>query len=413
MTTRPFLSIKDAAAYLGVDYKTVYRLVRSGDLPAGKIGGVYRIRHEDLERFFERQKQAAGAGDWQPAEVADVMKCGRCLRIILDEDQIGGACQHNGCEELLCQTCWEAQPDRLCEAHRPGEAEALAVARARLHAGEIPLLVTALEARQRELAFVARFDRKVREIASLRHPLDGKVYRIAEWDRLRTATDETATLMDLLRVGYLDKRLTDRLPLNVALRFGVGTQPDRLVLRLEARLCAHLAAYARDGFDTQPAALNDLLPLLNELSAEAESGKLAAIIGLASPTGWDKAAIDYVSASPRGTSFTHRWLMPCLIDLQHGLLAYNALDDRLKPFVGLFSPLLPEEEVERVRQWIVDALLLRESLSLAEIAREAVTSEEYARQAGERLAQTGQYLVEEIERVGWVITPGLNNRTAQ
>jgi hypothetical protein len=212
-------------------------------------------------------------------------------------------------------------------------------------------------------------------------------------------------LMDLLRVGYLDKRITDRLPLNVTICFCVGEQSDRLVLRLEARLCAHLAAYARDGFDTQPATLDDLMPLLNTFISQTENEKSASIVGLASPTGWDKAAIDYVSASTRGTSFTHRWVMPCLIDLQHGLLAYNALDERLKPFVGLFSPVLLEEEVARVAQYIEETLLLRNSLSVSEAMKDTGATEEAVRKSFERLAGTESYRAEEIERVGTVIVP--------
>ena len=51
-----YLSIQEAAEHLGVEYKTVYRLVKQGEIPAGKIGRVFRIRREDLDAYFERQK---------------------------------------------------------------------------------------------------------------------------------------------------------------------------------------------------------------------------------------------------------------------------------------------------------------------------------------------------------------------
>jgi hypothetical protein len=97
--------------------------------------------------------------------------------------------------------------------------------------------------------------------------------------------------------------------------------------------------------------------------------------------------------------------MPCLIDLRHGLLAYNALDERLKPFVGLFTPVLFEEEVERVAQHVVETLLLRNSLALTEVMQDTGATEEAVRKAFERLAGTGSYKAEEIERVGRVIVP--------
>ena len=53
---KSYLSIQEAAENLGVEYKTVYRLVKQGEIPAGKIGRVFRIRREDLDAYFERQK---------------------------------------------------------------------------------------------------------------------------------------------------------------------------------------------------------------------------------------------------------------------------------------------------------------------------------------------------------------------
>ena len=51
----PFFSIQDAADYLAVDYKTIYRLVRAGKLPAEKVGGAYRIRRDVLETYVRSQ----------------------------------------------------------------------------------------------------------------------------------------------------------------------------------------------------------------------------------------------------------------------------------------------------------------------------------------------------------------------
>ncbi len=50
------LSLDQVAEILGVEYKTVYKLVRKGKLPAGKVGRVYRVKSEDLNSFFESSK---------------------------------------------------------------------------------------------------------------------------------------------------------------------------------------------------------------------------------------------------------------------------------------------------------------------------------------------------------------------
>ncbi len=51
-----FMTLEDAATYLAVSVPQVYALVRSGDLPAIKIGGrgVWRVDKDELERYVER-----------------------------------------------------------------------------------------------------------------------------------------------------------------------------------------------------------------------------------------------------------------------------------------------------------------------------------------------------------------------
>ena len=52
------LSIEEVAELLGLEYKSVYRLVRGGELVAARVGRVYRVSPADLSAYLERQKQA-------------------------------------------------------------------------------------------------------------------------------------------------------------------------------------------------------------------------------------------------------------------------------------------------------------------------------------------------------------------
>ena len=47
--TSPYLSIREAAAYVRVSPDTVRRLIRTGKLPARRVGGQWRIRRSDLD----------------------------------------------------------------------------------------------------------------------------------------------------------------------------------------------------------------------------------------------------------------------------------------------------------------------------------------------------------------------------
>jgi excisionase family DNA binding protein len=47
---RTYVGIPEAATYLGVDHKTIRRLITSGKLPAGRLGNrVIKIRIADLD----------------------------------------------------------------------------------------------------------------------------------------------------------------------------------------------------------------------------------------------------------------------------------------------------------------------------------------------------------------------------
>lgn len=46
------LTIDEVAAFLKAGKRTVYRLAASGKLPAFKLGGTWRFRHSDLDKWI-------------------------------------------------------------------------------------------------------------------------------------------------------------------------------------------------------------------------------------------------------------------------------------------------------------------------------------------------------------------------
>ena len=51
--TGALLTVAEVAAGMRVSNMTVYRLIKSGELPAVRVGKGYRIREADLQRFLE------------------------------------------------------------------------------------------------------------------------------------------------------------------------------------------------------------------------------------------------------------------------------------------------------------------------------------------------------------------------
>ena len=56
------LTVAEVAATMRVSNMTVYRLIKSGDLPALRVGKNYRIRESDVDVFLsDRSVQVEGA----------------------------------------------------------------------------------------------------------------------------------------------------------------------------------------------------------------------------------------------------------------------------------------------------------------------------------------------------------------
>lgn len=60
----PAMTVRQIAAYLNVNEKTVYRLAQRRELPGFKVAGAWRFRPEDIEALGREAEavQACGAG---------------------------------------------------------------------------------------------------------------------------------------------------------------------------------------------------------------------------------------------------------------------------------------------------------------------------------------------------------------
>lgn len=56
--TDPILTLPEVAVLLKVAEKTVYTMAQSGQIPAFKVRGQWRFKHEDIERWIDERKAA-------------------------------------------------------------------------------------------------------------------------------------------------------------------------------------------------------------------------------------------------------------------------------------------------------------------------------------------------------------------
>ena len=55
-----FLTVAEVAQLMRVSTMTVYRLIKSGDLAAVRVGKSYRIREDDVDRYLASGYTQAG-----------------------------------------------------------------------------------------------------------------------------------------------------------------------------------------------------------------------------------------------------------------------------------------------------------------------------------------------------------------
>jgi excisionase family DNA binding protein len=102
---KEFLSVDEVARLLGVTYHLIYRLVREGEIPASRIGKVYRVRQADLDAYLERSKTDAPQGT----------DCAVCGKTYASRFSIKGQCEE--CEAPICTDCWTRKGVRRCPEH--------------------------------------------------------------------------------------------------------------------------------------------------------------------------------------------------------------------------------------------------------------------------------------------------------
>lgn len=57
----PILTLPEVAVLLKVAEKTVYTMAQKGQIPAFKVRGQWRFKHDDLDAWIDEQKAATKA----------------------------------------------------------------------------------------------------------------------------------------------------------------------------------------------------------------------------------------------------------------------------------------------------------------------------------------------------------------
>ena len=103
-----FYSLEEVADLLGVTYQLIYRLVRVGEMPAIRVGKLYRISQKDLDVFLEQSRISASKGG----------VCSLCGKTYQSRLSLSKSCIEQECDAPLCVDCWDRKKERYCPDHR-------------------------------------------------------------------------------------------------------------------------------------------------------------------------------------------------------------------------------------------------------------------------------------------------------
>jgi len=327
-----YLTVEQVAERLGVEYKTVYKLIRSGEIPAGKIGRIYRIHSADLDAFFEASKRAvadqAGRSGLTPLQG---LQCGACGEAILSKLSVGGEC--SACGNEICQACWSIRKARQCTSHDASSVSTGGAVPA-VDGGEVARLrasgavvVTSAEALQAEEWFIREFGQRVGLLDELCDPLSGE-----------TIVSRDARVRHQLEVSrQRGSDVPGNRVSNFAVRTGGWGKPKAGVV-LEGRFFARPAVLKSRGYDAGPIDENELAGLLKILVNRAERSGCFNVVLAASPTGWSQAAGRMISQPGSPGAFADRNVCVVLWDLHEDKVFLNESDERLRSFRPLATP---------------------------------------------------------------------------
>ena len=263
-------------------------------------------------------------------------------------------------------------------------------------AGKPLRLVTDEDAKLYELNYIARFDAKMHEFPiRIYNPIEDKNYRINSWGdgHVRMSAGSGGGL------GPLNPRSVYAVE---ARKYKVFGEKVKKVV-VEAVSFSHLDEHKEYGFDTRRVGLSEFLSILGGSIPDAEDGQYLHVVGVASPTGWDERVVSEIQSEEFAHNYVSRFVSVCLVDSVTGEVFYNPADERIAAFVEFFRPEFDRERVERVRQFVLDAFLVKDYVLLEDAVSGSGEARDIVHRAFTGLVDSGGYRMRWIEGAGVVV----------
>ncbi len=257
--------------------------------------------------------------------------------------------------------------------------------------------LAAEDARLAELNFLSRFEEKMHQFPlKVFSPIENKTYTVSSWEEgshRRMSEAETGPSK----------------PSNESSRYVASERKYKIFgpklprVIIEAISLSHLREFEEWGFDVRPANLGDFLGVITRHIKSAEIGRRLHILGLASPTGWDKRVTSEISSDSFARNYLSRYVSLCLVDSITGEVFYNPLDKRIADFIDHFKPEFKVETIARLKRAVVEELGLKGFVAFEEFAKGVGEPGNLVLKAFYDLEKEGHGAVRFIKDVGLVL----------
>jgi excisionase family DNA binding protein len=369
---KTYLTLQEVADDLSVDYKTIYRLVTAGKIPAVKIGSQYRVGRHELDDYLNASRVAQKGKH-------EVEICAGCGKELVVASSVAERLKDTG--EPLCHSC--ARLDRSKIATQPAEEAKVTPHQDINPANEYEsVLENNRELLSRhaamESAFLARLESNLYDLKQINHPESGKRLntRIALQAPERQRAFEHRTLQKLFSMESSELTLMQRaannkrlpLPRNECRIYTISEpQGKNDGLRVAAQFWSPLDSLRENKAPDQPLGLEETRRLIQSHAEVFKSAPYQHVLGIGSPTGFTREALQLVQGNESKWKIIVPKVLFLLVDLAEIMVYLFADKRRWEPAGDLFSFETRNEQAKKHVGALRGLLQTNQSMSQAEV----------------------------------------------
>ncbi|MDD4454075.1 MAG: hypothetical protein PHI67_02010 [Candidatus Methanomethylophilaceae archaeon] len=203
--------------------------------------------------------------------------------------------------------------------------------------------VNAGEAKQYELTFIGRMERKI----GVSPTIGGRAFYVERIEENRGTFAGYA--------GEAKKILPENRSLTIRLveKRILGRKKQYV---FDACYASRIERYADPGYDCDPLTLDDVTVMLARIQDQARSSGIVTVLCLASPTGFDRRVRNFIDSDEFHRNFISKYLSVLLLDMETGDLIFNPADETAQAFSSICDLEIDSEKEAKVRRGVEEAM---------------------------------------------------------